>query len=120
MPGGEIPTGVGNTSGDAGAHCAPARPQHRGDNGGGKPPPTTVPLVRPPGLQEGAQRAPPGDHPVQDGYGAQEETAGGGGDAKMSPTIFNVVVDAVIRHWIDGIVDEAEEKGETGREGQHQ
>ena len=35
----------------------------------------------------------------------------------LSPTIFNVVVDAVVRHWIDGIVDEAEEKGETGREG---
>ena len=29
----------------------------------------------------------------------------------LSPTIFNVVVDAVIQHWIDGIVDEAEEKG---------
>ena len=33
----------------------------------------------------------------------------------LSPTIFNVVVDAVVRHWIDGIVDETEEKGETGR-----
>ena len=38
----------------------------------------------------------------------------------LSPTIFNVVVEAVVRHWIDGIVDEAEEKGETGREGRHQ
>ena len=38
----------------------------------------------------------------------------------LSPTIFNVVVDAVVRHWIDGIFDEAEEKGETGQEGQHQ
>ena len=38
----------------------------------------------------------------------------------LSPTIFNVVVDAVVRHWIDGIVDEAEEKGETGWEGRHQ
>ena len=38
----------------------------------------------------------------------------------LSPTIFNVVVDAVIQHWIDGIVDKAEEKGETGREGRHQ
>ena len=35
----------------------------------------------------------------------------------LSPTIFNVVVDAVVRHWIDRIVDEAEEKGETGRKG---
>ena len=26
----------------------------------------------------------------------------------LSPTIFNVVVDTVVRHWIDGIVDETE------------
>ena len=38
----------------------------------------------------------------------------------LSPTIFNVVVDAVVRHWVNGLVDEAEAKGETGREGQHQ
>ena len=38
----------------------------------------------------------------------------------LSPTIFNVVVDAVVQQWIDGIVGEAEEKGETGREGRHQ
>ena len=29
----------------------------------------------------------------------------------LSPTIFNVVVDAVVRHWVYRIVDEAEEKG---------
>ena len=39
MPGGDMPGGVGNSSGDAGALCAPARPQHRGDTGGGHPPP---------------------------------------------------------------------------------
>ena len=82
MPGGEIPGGVGNTSGNVGALCAPERPRHRGDTGGGQPPPTTVLSVRPPGLQESAQRAPPGDQPVQDGYRAQEETDGGGGDAE--------------------------------------
>ena len=38
----------------------------------------------------------------------------------LTPTIFNVVVDAVVRHWVNGLVDEAEEKGETGREGRHQ
>ena len=38
----------------------------------------------------------------------------------LSPTIFNVVVDAVVRHWIEGLVTENEEKGETGREGRHQ
>ena len=61
---------VGNTSDNAGALCAPALPRHHGDTGGGQPPPTTVPLVRPPGLQEGAQRAPPGYQLEQDGDGA--------------------------------------------------
>ena len=32
----------------------------------------------------------------------------------LSPTIFNVVVDAVVRHWIYGLVAETEEKGDTG------
>ena len=73
--------GVGDTNDDAGALCAPACPRHRGDAGGGQPRPTTVPLVLPPGLQEGAQWAPPGDHPVQDGDGTKMETAGRGGDA---------------------------------------
>ena len=31
-----------------------------------------------------------------------------------------MVVDAFVRHWIDGIVNETAEKRETGREGQHQ
>ena len=31
-----------------------------------------------------------------------------------------MVVDTVVRHWVNGLVDEAEAKGETGREGQHQ
>ena len=38
----------------------------------------------------------------------------------LSPTIFNVVVDAVVRHWIEGLITETKEKGETGREGRHQ
>ena len=38
----------------------------------------------------------------------------------LPPTIFNVVVDAVVRHWIEGLIIETEEKGETGREGRHQ
>ena len=38
----------------------------------------------------------------------------------LSPTIFNVVVDAVVRKWVNGIVEEAEARGETGREGRHQ
>ena len=35
----------------------------------------------------------------------------------LSPTIFNVVADAVVRHWIEGLKTETEEKSETGREG---
>ena len=38
----------------------------------------------------------------------------------MSPTIFNVVVDTVVWHLVNGIVEEAEARGETGREGRHQ
>ena len=38
----------------------------------------------------------------------------------LSPTIFNVLVDAVVRHWVNGIMEEAEARGETGREGRHQ
>ena len=34
----------------------------------------------------------------------------------LSPTIFYVVVDTVARHWIDRLVAETVEKGETGRE----
>ena len=37
----------------------------------------------------------------------------------LSPTFSNVVVDAVVRHWIDGLVSETKEKGDTGREGRH-
>ena len=38
----------------------------------------------------------------------------------LSPNIFNVVVDAVVRHWVKGIMEEAEARGETGREVRHQ
>ena len=55
MPGGGMPGGVSDTSGDAVALRAPARPQHRGYIGGGQPPPTMVPQVRPSGLLEGVQ-----------------------------------------------------------------
>ena len=37
----------------------------------------------------------------------------------MSPTIFNVVVDTVVRHWVHGMMEDAESQGETGREGRH-
>ena len=38
----------------------------------------------------------------------------------LSPTIFDVVVDAFVRHWVNGFMEEAEARGETGQEGQHQ
>ena len=38
----------------------------------------------------------------------------------MSPTIFNVVVDAAVCHWVTLTVEEAEKRGERGREGRHQ
>ena len=38
----------------------------------------------------------------------------------LSPTIFNVVVDAVVRHWVKMALDEVEKRGERGKEGRHQ
>ena len=37
----------------------------------------------------------------------------------LSPTIFNVVVDAVVRHWATGVIVDVEERGELGKEGRH-
>ena len=50
VPGGGMPGGVRDTSGDAGALRAPARPRHRGRIGVGQPPPPAVHPVRPAGL----------------------------------------------------------------------
>ena len=38
----------------------------------------------------------------------------------LSPTIFNVVLDAVVRHWVTIGVTEVEKRREQGREGRHQ
>ena len=38
----------------------------------------------------------------------------------LSPIIFNVVVDAVARHWLTVVVEGAEERGERGKEDRHQ
>ena len=38
----------------------------------------------------------------------------------LIPTIFNVVVDAVFRHWVQRVVEESEARGELGKEGRHQ
>ena len=37
----------------------------------------------------------------------------------LSPTIFNMVVDGVVRHWVAVMVEGAEERGERGKEGRH-
>ena len=38
----------------------------------------------------------------------------------LSPTVFNVVVDAVVRHWLYLTTQEAERRGGRGRERRHQ
>ena len=38
----------------------------------------------------------------------------------LSPTLFNLVVDAVVRHWVTMAMAEAEKQGERGNEGRHQ
>ena len=38
----------------------------------------------------------------------------------LSPTILNVVVDAVVSHWVTLATAEAEKRGERGNEGRHQ
>ena len=37
----------------------------------------------------------------------------------LSPTIFNVVVDVLVRHWLMVMVEGAEEWGVCGKEGRH-
>ena len=38
----------------------------------------------------------------------------------LSPTIFNVVVDAVVSHWVTGFIADAEDQGELEKEWRHQ
>ena len=38
----------------------------------------------------------------------------------LSSTIFNVVVDAVVCHWVSVMVEVSEERGDRGQEGRHQ
>ena len=37
----------------------------------------------------------------------------------LYPTIFNLVVDVVVRHWVAVIVDGAEERGKRGKDGRN-
>ena len=38
----------------------------------------------------------------------------------LSPSIFNLVVDAVVRHSVTGVLADAEVRGGLGKEGRHQ
>ena len=38
----------------------------------------------------------------------------------LSPTIFNVVLDAAVCHWVTGAIVDAEERRDLGKEGRHQ
>ena len=38
----------------------------------------------------------------------------------LSPTIFNVVVDAVVRHWVTMVLAAADNRGEREDKGRHQ
>ena len=48
--------------------------------------------------------------------GAQGVTQG----EPLSPTIFNAVVNVVVRHWVTVMVEGVEERGERWQEGRHQ
>ena len=37
----------------------------------------------------------------------------------LSPTIFNVVMDVLVRHQVTGVIADAEERGKLGKEGRH-
>ena len=54
-------------------------------------------------------------------YGAAAKGARGvtQGDP-LSPTIFNVAVDALVRHWFTVMVESVEERGGSRQEGRHQ
>ena len=38
----------------------------------------------------------------------------------LSPRIFNVLVDAVVHHWVMGVIVDAEERGNLVKGGRHQ
>ena len=38
----------------------------------------------------------------------------------LSPTIFNVVVDAVVHHWVTLAIEDAEKRGGRWKKGRHQ
>ena len=53
-------------------------------------------------------------------YGKAFKGAHGVMQDPISPTIFNLVVDAVVRSWVTLLVEGAEEWGKHQKEGRHQ
>ena len=37
----------------------------------------------------------------------------------LSLAIFILVVEAIVRHWVTGVIADTEERGELGKEGRH-
>ena len=64
MSSGGVPGQSGNEDGNAGTLRAPACTRHRGDSGGRKIHPPTVPLMRHAGTPEGLEQASPGHSTV--------------------------------------------------------
>ena len=69
----------GDEDGVAGPFSAPACPGHRGRFGGGKPPPSTVPLMQHSGPLTCVERKAPCHRTVRQGGGAEEKAVSRGG-----------------------------------------
>ena len=57
-----------------------------------------------------------GVHDGKDFWGFRGMTQGD----PLSPTIFNVVVDALVQHWVEEMVEGGGRQGGRGREGRNQ
>ena len=74
-----MPGTSSNKEGDADTFYAPAFPGHRGNFGGGKPPPTTMPKMRNSVTLACVERKAPFHLTVFQGGGAEEKAVSGGG-----------------------------------------
>ena len=81
LPSGRIPRQSGDKDSNAGALLALACPQHRGDSGGGKPPPPTLRPMQHAGSQAGPEQTAP-DHGTVCKWGGAEKTTDRGGGEK--------------------------------------
>ena len=72
-----MPGTSGDGDADAGPFSAPACPGHRGNFGGGKPPPHTVPLMQHSGTLDYVERKAPFNRTLPRGGGAEEKAVSG-------------------------------------------